>query len=94
VSQETSHIVQWIDNGREPQCPPNPLYPTGIDLDLADGKSSCLVQLPYPAKRCGVYVVGCLNCGLRIGVTTAGRPDDPRSVRIACGDMVNRRNLQ
>lgn len=25
--------ITWHDSGREPQCPPNPAYPSGIDLD-------------------------------------------------------------
>lgn len=79
------HHVTWHDHGLEPKCAPDPNYPNGIDVgDIASTAPSCLVPLPYPAKRCGVYVVECETCGLRIGVTTAGRPDDPRSVRIEC----------
>jgi hypothetical protein len=76
--------IQWIDRGREPQCAPNPEYPNGIDLDETNGKLGCTVQLPYPAKRCGLYAVRCLLCGRSIIVTTAGRPDDPRSIKLAC----------
>lgn len=77
--------VEWIDRGREPQCPSDAAYPNGKDLRLEDNATRhCVASLPYPAKRCGVYVVECQKCGLRIGVTTAGRPDDPRSVEIAC----------
>lgn len=77
--------ITWIDGEREPQCPPNPAYPRGIDLDLSGGRSlRCTVPLPYPAKRCGHYLIECPLCGIRVGVTTAGRPDDPRSVRIPC----------
>jgi hypothetical protein len=35
-------------------------------------------------QRCGVWVVACHTCGLRVGITAAGRPDDPRTVRLAC----------
>jgi hypothetical protein len=77
--------VDWIDAGREPQFPPNPAYPKGIDLDLSSGAMiACIKNLPYPAKRCGHYLITCKTCGNRIVVTTAGRPDDPRSVKIAC----------
>ena len=77
--------IDWIDAGREPACPPNPNYPDGIDLDLAGrAKNTCNIELPYPAKRCGHYRVECKICGLTIGCTTAGRPDDPRSMRVAC----------
>lgn len=77
--------VEWIDRGREPQCPPNPNYPNGCDSDISAGaEHSCKVDLPYPAKRCGLYVVRCNACGASLAITTAGRLDDPRSVRFAC----------
>ena len=77
--------VEWADSGREPQCAPNPDFPEGVDLDLSiEGEPACFVDLPYPAERCGFYRVICGGCGLEVIVTTAGRPDDPRSVRVAC----------
>ena len=72
--------VDWLDSGREPLCNPNPDYPDGKDV----GEGPCKVELPYPAKRCGLYLVFCLACGNLTGVTTAGRSDDPRSVRLQC----------
>lgn len=81
-----SHFrIDWIDGGREPQCPPDPLYPDGKDLLLPDEiDPKCRVLLPYPAARIGMYYVECLTCGTNIMVTTAGRPDDPRLVEIPC----------
>lgn len=77
--------IEWIDAGREPRVAPNPEYPDGKDLDTSDGAAkSCFTELPYPARRCGTYIVECETCGLRVGVTTAGRPDDPRSLKVAC----------
>jgi hypothetical protein len=77
--------VKWIDRLREPAMPPNPDYPDGIDIDTTMGRGkSCKVDLPYPAKRCGYYVVKCATCGFTTLITTAGRPDDPRSVRLPC----------
>jgi hypothetical protein len=78
--------IEWNDSGREPQCPPNPEYPNGIALDVthAGGGPSCEAQLPYPAKRCGHYVVRCNLCDYSVVCTTAGRPDDPRSLRMPC----------
>jgi hypothetical protein len=77
--------VKWHDLHREPRCAPNPDYPNGIDLNVTNGAElSCLVELPYPAKRCGYYEVRCHNCGFSLICTTAGRPDDPRSVRLPC----------
>lgn len=78
-------IVEWIDHEREPKCAPDPAHPAGKDLDAAFGaEKSCSVALPYPAKRCGHFVVKCPICGWRVAITTAGRPDDPRSLKIAC----------
>jgi hypothetical protein len=78
--------VQWIDHCREPKCEPNPAFPNGRDIPApAIGAArTCKVELPYPAKRCAVYLVQCKTCGFRAGVTTAGRPDDPRSVELPC----------
>lgn len=81
-------IVEWIDHGREPQCAPNPKYSAGVDVDISGGaERACTTKLPYPAQRCGAYVVTCEVCGTRVGVTTAGRPDDPRSVKVACREQ-------
>lgn len=77
--------VEWIDRGREPQCAPNPSFPSGRYIDMSEGAlKTCWTELPYPAKRCGVFIVYCKKCGLRVGITTAGRTDDPRSVKLAC----------
>jgi len=76
--------IEWLDRHREPQCPPDPRFPDGVDLDLSKGRMPvCTVALEHPAKRCGAWLITC-PCGNRIMVTTAGRPDDPRSVKIAC----------
>jgi hypothetical protein len=78
--------ISWIDHGREPQCAPNPAYPDGIDVvpDLPAGTPTCKIVLPYPARRCGAYMIVCCLCDNTVMVTTAGRPDDPRSVVIPC----------
>ena len=78
--------IRWHDSGREPQVAPNPAYPEGTDVVmLVDHRQPhCSTPLPYPARRCGYYEVHCRICGLRAAVTTAGRPDDPRSVTLPC----------
>lgn len=76
--------IKWIDVGREPQCAPNPAYPKGVRLDVTNGAPGCWTGLPYPAKRCGYYAVKCRSCGMTALVTTAGRLDDPRSVKLPC----------
>lgn len=77
-------IVKWIDRGREPQNAPDPDFPTGIDIDISLGRPSCKTDLPYPAARCGNFYVECSVCGVNALLSTAGRSDDPRSVRMAC----------
>lgn len=77
-------MVHWNDNMREPRQPPDPNYPDGIDIDNSRNQTSCQAQLPYPAKRCGYYAVKCYKCGITAIVSTAGRRDDPRSVRLPC----------
>jgi hypothetical protein len=80
--------VHWVDRGYGPKSPPNPEYPKGIDHDLTGGGGaivkSCRTELPYPAKRCGYYVITCGRCHMKTIITTAGRPDDPKSVRLPC----------
>lgn len=77
--------VEWRDAGKEPKCAPNPAFPLGIDLDVSDGAElACVTSLPYPAKRIGAFVIRCDVCGMSVGCTTAGRSDDPRSIKIPC----------
>lgn len=77
--------VTFLDSGREPQCAPNPAFPNGLDVDLSGGAAAtCSTALPYPAPRCGAMIVTCEACGFTAAVTVAGRPDDPRSVKLPC----------
>lgn len=77
--------VTWKDSGREPQCPPDPAYPKGKDVDISGGAGDfCITDLLYPAPRCGLWLVRCNQCGRSVAITAAGRPDDPRSVKLAC----------
>ena len=82
---EQAITITWLDKGREPQCPPYPAFPNGKDADLSDGaEATCRVDLPYPARRCGLYIVRCAACDQTVALTTAGRPDDVRSLTLAC----------
>lgn len=77
--------VKWFDHGREPQCEPDPDFPDGKDIDSSFGADkTCFTDLPYPARRCGLFLVICNKCKMSVAITTAGRPDDPRSVKVAC----------
>ena len=78
--------ADWVDSGREPRHPPDPKYPNGLDVDMVTDPAgpTCETELPYPARRCGMFLVQCSGCGLRVSLTTAGRPDDPRSLKVNC----------
>lgn len=75
---------RWHDSGHEPSCEPNPDFPHGVLVDFSVGLPSCETLLPYPALRCGYFLVACTECTARVMVTTAGREDDPRAIRVAC----------
>ena len=81
--------VHWRDGNREPTCPPNPNFPKGLAVDMVvnEDRPACTVNVPYPAKRCGAYLIRCKRCGRHVAVTTAGRADDPISVRMNCASF-------
>lgn len=77
--------VKFITDGSAPTCPPNPAFPNGQDVDVSGGaKKFCQLALQYPAPSRGIHVVDCETCKLSFAVTAAGRPDDPRSVKVGC----------
>jgi hypothetical protein len=85
-----AHTVTFLDAGLEPKCPPDPAHPNGVHVIMALarlGRPTCEVNLPYPAPRCGLVVVKCDACGLSVGLTVAGRPDDPCAITLACRDL-------
>jgi hypothetical protein len=77
--------VRWASEGRKAKSPPNPAYPNGIALDLTKGQElHCPVPLKYPAPEVGTWLIACETCGFTAAVTAAGRPDDPREVKLPC----------
>lgn len=77
--------VKWLSKGGKAQHPPNPDYPDGIDVDGTKGSyPACKGAVPYPAEGIGVWLCVCRRCDLKMAVTAAGRPDDPRSVTMPC----------
>lgn len=77
--------VTWIDRHQQPRGLPDPKYPNGRVLNMAIGaRKTCSVELDHPTKGCGYYLLVCERCHLRVVVTTAGRVDDPRKVKLAC----------
>ena len=81
-----THLVEFRRSGRgKAQCPPDPNYPHGIDMDISMGSpKTCSVKLPYPAPECGFWLVACQVCPMSVAVTAAGRPDDPKTLKMAC----------
>lgn len=76
--------IKFRASGRgKAQEPPNPDYPNGFAVDFGT-RPACLCELPYPAPECGYFVVDCVKCGVRIAITSVGRPDDPVSVMVPC----------
>ncbi len=79
------HRVTFLGTGQQPTGKADLRYPNGIAPDISGGAaSSCAVDLPYPAPECGTHVIECHVCGIRVGVSAAGRADDRRRVTIAC----------
>ncbi len=87
-SETTQFLVEFLDAGRAAVCAPNPQFPNGIDVPRPPGVAAdapvCKVELPYPAPRVGAYLIECRRCGCRVGLTVAGRVDDPRSMEVPC----------
>lgn len=84
IPTESGMHVEWLSDGRKAKCAPDPAYPNGMDVDAAEGRAGCTTSLPYPAPACGMWFITCPVCGHTALVTAAGRPDDPRSVRVPC----------
>lgn len=77
--------IVFLDSGREPQCLPNPKYPTGMTVELSQGAGfKCTTKIPYPSPRCGAVTIKCTKCGIKGAVTVAGRIDDPHTVILPC----------
>lgn len=76
--------ASWIGTGRKAEHPPNPNFPDGVVIDGARGRAGCWLNLAYPAPEVGQWLIRCATCGASCVVTAAGRPDDPRKIRIPC----------
>lgn len=82
---ESRFLVDWVDGHREATFAADAAYPDGTAIDVAlDATRACRLELPYPAARCGLWVITCRRCAYSIALATAGRRDDPRSVRVPC----------
>jgi hypothetical protein len=87
---EPRFLIDWVDQHRESRYPPDPSFRNGVAIDVAlDAAQACRVQLAYPAERCGIWVITCRVCGYSVALGTAGRADDPVSVRVPCRERSN-----
>lgn len=82
---ESRFLIDWADGHRVSTYPADPAFPSGCSIDVAlDAVRACRVELPYPASRCGMWVVTCRRCDYSIALATTGRADDPSSARLPC----------
>ena len=78
--------VYFIDAGHRSDERPDPAFPTGrrVNIDGPLPTALCCYNLPYPAPRCGTYVVECLECPVRHEIPVNGRSDDPYIITMPC----------
>lgn len=77
--------VTFHPSGRgKAQCAPDPAFPRGKAVKVPGAGPKCRATLPYPAPECGHFLIACQDCGHKIAVTAAGRPDDPISAEWPC----------
>jgi hypothetical protein len=77
--------VTWAGTGQQPTQPPNPEFPNGCEVHLAErGEPACTARLSYPAPCIGAHLIVCSRCGASVAVSAAGRPDDPHTAHIRC----------
>ncbi len=83
----TQFTIEWHDSGREPQCPADPNFPNGIDIDGIDpGEPACKTDLPYPAERVGMFRVTCTVC--------RGGPHRASNLQLLCMPCNRRKNAR
>ena len=77
--------VKFLSHGRKAQCQPDPKFPDGQVIDVSrNANQKCAVDVPYPAECIGAWMLTCKSCGRTVGITAAGRPDDPKGVIVDC----------
>lgn len=81
----SKHSLAWQWRSLEPaKCAPDENFPFGKAADISLGAKSCTLELPYPAPGVGTWIIYCAECGFSLGVTAAGRADDPTKITFAC----------
>jgi hypothetical protein len=84
-SHGLSHSIEWWDYDVDSVDPADSAHQLGRSLDYSNGQvPHCVFIVPWPAARCGHYVIKCYRCGGAYAVQTNGRLDDPVSVKVGC----------
>jgi len=82
---KSPHITFTASGRGKARCQPDPNYPHGMAIDASSPSApTCFTMIPYPAPECGLWIIECDECPMRLAITAAGRPDDPISVRFPC----------
>lgn len=78
-------IVEFLPSGRgKAKCKSDKNYPDGKIINISTEEDIHRISIPYPAPECGVWILKCETCDFSVGVTAAGRPDDPKQINFKC----------
>lgn len=85
-----SITVTFHPNGQgKAKCPSDENFPNGKLIQISTNKNAHKITLPYPASECGIWILKCEACNFAVGVTAAGRKDDPNQVNFMCRCKLN-----
>lgn len=75
----------WTSSLARPLAAPNPAFPAGRVVNLADAdEASCTATLTYPAECAGIFFAKCRICRLTFSIPVLGLADDPVAVIVPC----------
>jgi hypothetical protein len=82
--------VIFSPSGRgKAKCKADENFPNGKIIEISKDNNAHKIALPYPAPECGVWILKCETCNFAVGVTAAGRKDDPKQVNFICRCKLN-----
>jgi hypothetical protein len=87
MSMGASITVVFLDSERISDAKPDPQWPNGKPVNLAEGVcmiETCTRNLPHPAPRCGSYFITCETCGFTGVIVVHGLADDPNMITMPC----------
>jgi len=79
-------VIDWVQRDTKSRARPDPNYPNGMVVRIVNPgvMQTCQLDLPYPAPSPGTHMITCQLCGLKVAITAAGRPDDPKLAIVGC----------